>query len=67
MQKIRHLEIIIFDKVRKTTMKAMRAPTKKCARGKRFVQDCANVCILDLRKHWEVLELPSKRDVCPAQ
>jgi hypothetical protein len=34
--------------VRKTTVKEMQAPARKCARGKRFVLDCANVCILDL-------------------
>jgi hypothetical protein len=54
--------------VRKTTMKAMRVPARKCARGIKFVQDCANICIFDLWKGaGQVLELSSKRKVCPAQ
>lgn len=62
-QKIRHLGTHTCPKllfIRKTAMKAMWAAAIKYARGKEFVLDCTNVCILDLRKHcesvWALLE-----------
>jgi hypothetical protein len=49
--------------VRKTTMKAMSVPSRKCARGKKFAQHCTNIC----GNTEEVLGFSLKREVCPAQ
>jgi hypothetical protein len=53
--------------VRRTTMKAMQEPDRKCARGKKLMRDCANICIVDLGKDWGCAWALIEREFCPVQ